>query len=256
MEVANVLLVTKRFKLSLSGDARLWIEGKVFTGIADIKDRFLARFSPAKSKLATLQEFNNVKYAKEKGVDRLVEELKRLSNKIGYTDVQVRDRFLESLPSDCRTAVVMASTEGDNVDALATIAQRFLDVNSGSSTVKFADNVMTSTDAHSQNNFDMSSLEDQVNRIVDRRDGVNNRGRFQRQSRGRYRSQSRGRRHRSPSLSPNRRTSYRNNIICDFCHRRGHVWRQCYQRQNENRFNSTSSFSNRGRGYPRSGQNF
>ena len=46
VEMINVTIL---FKTTLVRQARLWAEGKVFTGLEDLRDQFLHRFSPTHS---------------------------------------------------------------------------------------------------------------------------------------------------------------------------------------------------------------
>ena len=233
-DVAAIIKVTQRFKLSLSGEARLWIEGKVFTGINEIKQKFIDRFSPTHSDLALVNKFQNIIFSKGDSIDKHLELITRSATKIGYGDTQIKHRFLQSLPDDCRTAVVMATETDATAQQMAEAAQKFLDCNQeGNKTVSFSDHTHAAAEAIPQKSFEFQDMKDEVNQMIDDkldRSGSTDRTRSPR-GRGRPR-QRYSDRHRSfsGSKSPRPRPRYRDeSFVCRFCQKKGHTWRKCFE---------------------------
>jgi len=227
------------FKRSLCGTARLWIEGKAFNTLQQLKDSFLGRFSPRQSNFARAKEFELITYESGDSAEIHFSKIRRIAERAGYGNVQIRDKFLSTLPNKCRSAVVMAVPEDAGMPELIDRAQRFLDLQSeegsGTKEVSFA--------VH-DSSLELNALKEQINQIQndivqsrqsrpERRHSPFLRPRHQRShSNSRHGSRS-GSGSRNSFGNANRngtnwqQTSTSSRIICDYCHKNGHKWRSC-----------------------------
>lgn len=74
------------------------------------------------------RQFTELNYVPGDTVEVFLASIRKLALLLGYTDLQVRDKFSNALPGDCRSAVLM-STDGDaNIDELVQKAQCYLDL--------------------------------------------------------------------------------------------------------------------------------
>ena len=117
-----------RFRLSLTGEARLWIQGKEFNSLDSLKDAFICRFSPTRSEFANVKHFNELKYKSGESSEQYLGRIRIAAQRINYNDDQIRNKFLHSLPGDCQRAIVMAAPAEATADQLATLAQRYIDL--------------------------------------------------------------------------------------------------------------------------------
>lgn len=250
--------VTIRFRLSLSGEARLWVQGKVFANLDGIKDAFLHRFSPRHSEFANVKFFDELCYRSNESAEQYLGRVRIAAQRINYDDVQIRNKFLHSLPAECQRAIVMAAPPGADADQLATLAQQYIDLTPGpalsasTKVVSFTDEVhatCTSTPGDLKSiREDLESLQHGIKELnvqfsqQDKRyRDTGNNSRSPSPRRSRYRPELKDRRyHRSPSPSrprtpsrdrdqPDRRgNDPQTRQSCFFCGKPGHVWRRCW----------------------------
>ena len=196
-ELQNVFSL---FKRTLQGQARLWVEDQRITSLADLKEKFVSRFSPSKSKFALVTDFANLSYATGDSAEVHLDKIRKAARKINYGDSQIRDKFLSSLPSQCRASVLM-SAQDDKLQTYVDRAQCYFDLNANPTLVDETSYSATSSDKTP------GSQEDSYRSRPPKRDFPNFRNRN---------------REYAPRARP---------IFCDFCLKPGHKWRQCRERQ-------------------------
>ncbi|XP_071501180.1 uncharacterized protein [Diadema antillarum] len=244
--------ILKTFKRTLQGQARLWIDGQTFKTFSDLREAFVRRFSPAKSDFANVHDFNTLHLTDGESTEAFLQRLRVAASYIDYGETQIRHRLLDSLPHDCRAAVLMsASTTTQTCDEIATKAQLYLDIQKDkqpmTKDLTFATQSEIDRLKDDLNSLKLDTLDQTRGRTRDRGRGPphsrsSSRGRKREHSAGRspYRSdrQYTNNRHRSHTRSPHpndrvphyTRRNDRRSIICDYCLIPGHVWRQCRKR--------------------------
>ena len=145
---AALLRITNSFKRTLEGQARLWIEGKQFQSFQELRTRFLARFSPSNSHFAKSQEFQALTYTAGDTAEVHLAKITKAAHMLPYNDDQIRDKFLSSLPTQCRSAVLMAAPMDAPLPLLVDKAQCYFDLQSSQSSTAsaVAADVMTTQD--------------------------------------------------------------------------------------------------------------
>jgi hypothetical protein len=157
-----------KFKLTLSDEARLWIDGKQFVNPRALKDAFVSRFSQTSTREGALVAFRTAKLNPGEGMESFVSRLRRLATRIGYDDeIYIRDQFLSGIPDDVRIATVM--TNPDDLNEAVTAAQKFIDLRSQSQHVAFQASE-SGTDAHDLADRIASSLSVKFSRDSQRLD--------------------------------------------------------------------------------------
>lgn len=131
------LNIVQIFRCRLVKHARLWAEGRTFEGIDDMRQQFLARFSPTHSHLANVKFFDEITYIQGDSAQQHLCKLRMAAQRINYNDDQVKNRFLQTLPQDCQRAVVMAADPDADSNTMAEVAQRYLDLCPKKSSVSF-----------------------------------------------------------------------------------------------------------------------
>ncbi|XP_033105168.1 uncharacterized protein LOC117107574 [Anneissia japonica] len=190
------------FKCSLQGQARLRIQGKTFDELDSLKTQFINRFNKNKSVYAHIREYDSITY-------------------------QTGD-------SAERAAVAMSIPADATLDNLVTSAQNYLDLSVEDKPREIRFNI--------QETLEIATLKHELNALkIDLSTAKNN---LNRPTDSPRRSRSVERHHaprtnnsrRSPS--PYRQTRHRFNnrtryIVCHYCSKPGHVWRECRQRATE-----------------------
>lgn len=237
--------VVQLFKRSLQGTARLWIEGKVFETLQDLQTVFVNRFSPSQSQFAHVTQFENITYIPGESAEQHLSKIRQLAQIIGYGDDQVRDKFLSTLPSKCRTAVLMSAP--DNIlETIVTRTQCFFDLQDEKASKEVSFSAREVAPAPN------SAIYDEIAQLKDQLQTLNMaQGEFREPRKLQRDSTPNRNRSNSPSVnrggkSPNRRTSgshnnlgkdtgryYRRKIFCDYCLYPGHTWRNCRKRQRD-----------------------
>ena len=245
--------ISKIFKRSLQGQARLWIEGKQFKSFDDLKSAFVCRFSGTKSSYAHVQEFNNITFTPGESAEVHLQKIKQAAARIQYTERQVRDKFLSTISPKCRAAVLMSAPESADSDALAKRAQCFMDLETESDSGHTRGVVFTAQTEEINSlkeeiaALKLSNQHDQRQRSHSRGRSPNRHDRSAPRSRWpSYSANNRDRRDDSRGRSPYRQQSQqRRKPICDYCLIPGHVWRQCRKRDRdmEARHNPSNMYS-------------
>ena len=240
---AALLRITNTFKRTLEGQARLWIEGKQFQSFQELRTRFLARFSPSNSHFAKSQEFQALTYTAGDTAEVHLAKITKVAHMLQYNDDQVRDKFLSSLPTQCRSAVLMAAPMDAPLPLLVDKAQCYFDLQSSqnSTASAIAADVMTTQDMRkptAQGKTFQSDMQD----IVHRMEALESKFTKSEQPKEQARSSRSRNREQRGNFDQNRRRSYNrssnqrrrfNSIMCDFCSRQGHTWRNCFERLNQ-----------------------
>jgi hypothetical protein len=237
---AQLPTILKVFKRSLQGQARLWIDNKTYTTYMDLKAAFISRFSGTKSKYAHVQEFNAITMESNESAEIYLQRIRQAAMRIGYGEAQIRDKFLSTLPTKCRTAILLSLPDTADSEQIASRAQCYLDLD---------------VDTSSQREVTFSAQTDEINKLREEIAAIKVETSRNDRSRSHERhSRSPGRRWSSRSTSSDRRKrndnqfsrnqdSYRSNsrsrykpkprIICDYCLIPGHKWRDCRKRKRE-----------------------
>ncbi len=262
--------LVNRFKTSLSGQARLWIEGKVFANLNDMKQQFLSNFSGMLTQEGTTKMFRKITYIKGETIEKYLTKIKLIANQLNYNDDLVKDQFITGLPENIAIAASMSGAQ--NLNQLVPAAQRYQDMTEQKE-VRFSLTAMNNlsihesvedqarsdsrSDGYNRSKYDSQAKHRQYSR--DRYDNRNpnrdrydnrdlsrdrydnrNHGRDRYYHRDRTRSSSRGRQSyrssRGRSPTPNRQTNNRQRTTdrnCDYCGIKGHLWRQCRKLQGD-----------------------
>ena len=141
-EPGEIQDLTQIFIRTLKGQARLWIEGRQFGDLNALRDQFLARFSPSTSYIARSQAFRDLVYVPGKTAEVFLAKISKAALPLGYGDGQVRDKFLSSLPAQCKSAVLMSSPIDAPLADLVTKVQYYFDLNPIESQISLEDIAM------------------------------------------------------------------------------------------------------------------
>ena len=199
--VNNIISI---FKRSLQGQARIWIEGKAFADVEALRTAFIGRFSPSNSQVAKVKEFENITFTQGDSAEIHLQKVRKAADRAGYGDIQIRDKFLSSLPEKCRAAVVMSVPEDAGIQDLVSRAQTYLDLQLDDVGLKEVTFAAASTDS------DMDALKEQLNKL-----------------------QLEVQRGRQKNRSPESRRPRSGKLICDYCLVPGHKWRECRKRKGD-----------------------
>ena len=124
--------VIGRFKLTLKGKARAWVDGKVFANFAELKDQFIRKFGGAHSREGAVEKFNNCIYNFPEPVEDYLMRIKEWAQILNYGAELVRDRFLAGLPDDLRGMAHLANIA--DLDELVKAVQNYVTSKSKSTT--------------------------------------------------------------------------------------------------------------------------
>ena len=224
------------FKRTLHGTARIWIEGKAFQNIANLRSSFLARFSESSSHYALTRQFSELKYSQGDTAEAFLASIRKLALLLNYTELQVRDKFLNALPSECRSAVLMSTDRDADMDVLVEKVQCFFDLQKypepeNSTKIKTSvpsDSAFSIEDKHSQS-ADIADLCNKVDSLLNsqaRRPASQGDTSSPRQ----HHNSRDGRRR-----APNRPNQSGNRLpfagVCYYCNTPGHRSRDCFLRR-------------------------
>ena len=212
-----------RFRITLSGQARLWIEGKQFADVNDLKRRFIEHHSGVHSREASVTAFRAISYRQGESMETYLGRLKPFSERLGYQEELLRDQFLSGLPHDVKVAVSMsaANTTAGMVEA----AQRFVDLQNSQPRVRevsFAVGKGEKT-LHSQ----LESMRKDIDKLrFDSEGGRPSRDKF---------SKSPQMNRRGTRSAVRGRTDFRHVRAgrCNYCNDEGHFWRDCFKLQKD-----------------------
>lgn len=234
------------FKRTLQGTARIWIEDKIFRDLPNLRASFLARFSESSSHHAFSRQFSDLKYVEGDTAEQFLASIRKLALLLGYTELQVRDKFLAALPSDCQSAVLMSTDQNAGIDALVQKAQIYLDLKKNSSAssptpTKVASSqhtaMSTQTDVLGLNASiaelcnKIDGLLDSRSRSTNRQDDNNGQSSRQRYNSRDTRQQGLRRRPHTQARSYQPKPRPRFQGLCFYCNVPGHKAANCFLRQ-------------------------
>ena len=227
--------ILRTFRRTLQGQARLWIDGLTFNSYTDLKDGFVRRFSPAKSSYSHIRDFNTMTMTDGESAEAYLQRLRLTATYIDYGETQIKHRLLDSLPDDCRAAILLSAPTTDSLtnDEIAAKAQLFLDLKT-TKTKELTFSAQSEIEDLREQITSLKMTNDDRGRDRHRRSPTPRRRNTERStSRNRRQDQSRDksydRRGRSPYRNDDRRNR-RPRLICDYCQIPGHVWRECRKR--------------------------
>lgn len=140
--------IMNRFKLTLKGKARSWVDGKVFANFAELKDQFIRKFGGAHSREGAVEKFNACAYVFPEPVEDYLLRIKEWAQILNYGDELIRDRFLAGLPDDLRGMAHMSNIA--NIDDLVKAVQNYVTSKSKSTTPAVASSFLTQNDTYEQ----------------------------------------------------------------------------------------------------------
>ena len=253
-----------RFKLTLGGKARQWLDSENFNTFQELKDAFIAYFSGSHTRMAAVQNFMNCNYIPGETLKSYAMRLRELGTRCQYGDNTIYYRFINGLPLPLKK--VLASEEGENLDAIIRKGQRMLDIDpamlsadGAHKEVAFSAVTNTSNEElsaqvalltqqmkdmttshkdngqnragnnHNSNNHNNGYRgRNNNNRNNNRR--FNNNNRYGRNNNRQNNGQggNNGNYNGYNNRGNNRPRSNKRNIICNFCRKPGHVWRECF----------------------------
>lgn len=230
----------RAFARTLKGQARLWIEGKEFANFAALRTQFLARFSPSTSHIARSYEFKQINYVVGETAEVYLAKITKAALPLNYGQDQIRDKFLSSLPSNCRSAVLMSSPVDAPLNELVAKTQCYFDLNTVE-TKPFSDEISMATQSEASSTLEstakfeiqeicnrIQALEKELNKVYDYKSRQNQAGS---QNPKDFRNTRGGRTFPGPKSGNFRRQDIRH-ITCFACGYKGHYARECNFRWN------------------------
>ena len=231
--------ILARFKNTLAGQARIWIEGKVFADLDTLKKTFLRYFSGLHSREASARHFRSIRFLPGQSMDQYASTIRSAAETLGYNDDLVRDQFLQGLPKQLQLQLSMAAQQ--NLDHLIGLAQKYVDLTTTTGPVSFDDTqafgtfgddrIKTMSDAITKLTEQVQNLAkpDTFEKTENRPSRTCGRSPGQRVSRN---SQSPRRSSKSPAVTPDRSTDRhrnrnQNKPQCSYCKKFNHTWRDC-----------------------------
>ena len=252
---SDLTKVVSIFKRSLQGQARLWVEGKTFTSIDDLKQQFINRFSPSKSQFAHVKEFEELSYTQGESAEVHLAKIKKIAQRIHYGETQVRDKFISTLPAKCRAAVIMSVPDNADTPELVLRAQRYLDLETDQGSPKEV--TFAATASVEAANSEVHALREELQSLkVDFNNDRASRSREKMPRSSRYSPHRNSTSSDREPRSPRNTSRERRVIFCDYCFLPNHKWRSCRQRLKdlENRRENTLYENSRNREGSRSRQ--
>ncbi|PIK40874.1 hypothetical protein BSL78_22273 [Apostichopus japonicus] len=120
--------ICRIFKRTLKGQARLWIENKNFSTIADLRKQFLARFSPGLLPTLNHRHFTALSYTPGDTAQAHLAKISKAAAQLSYGEDQIRDKFISTLPLQCRSAVLMSASPQATIADLVMKVQCYFDL--------------------------------------------------------------------------------------------------------------------------------
>ncbi len=142
-----------RFKHTLEGPTRLWVEGKNFENINDLQTSFMRYFSGIHSREANARNFcsleNKQGVSIEDYASKICNAAEQLGSaeQLGYSDDLIRDQFLRGLPGTLQ--VQLSLTGAQNLGQLTEFAQKYMDLTNFGS-VSWGDQACAASSAQGQ----------------------------------------------------------------------------------------------------------
>ncbi|KAJ8048922.1 hypothetical protein HOLleu_01430 [Holothuria leucospilota] len=123
--------VIQLFKRTLADTTRLWIHSQTFTSLDDLKQNFLKRFGTNNSYYAQRRAFDKYTYQTGDSAHVHLSKLEKAAMTRDYSRDQMRDKFIDTLPPACRSAVLMTVSPETTLPDLVDKAQCYFDLNDG-----------------------------------------------------------------------------------------------------------------------------
>ena len=260
-EPANLEEIIKRFKFTLDGKARLWINNIECTDFQTLQKRFIENFSPAETKFGLIKEYEGLSFAKE-NLDEHLKDLRRIGQELNYSDEQISHKFLLSLPAECQKFIVMTNPSG-SLQEWVDAARSYMELEGKTSLQPPSEESHFFTQPEKKESAIAEELEFWKEKCKHLE--LQNRGRGQNrfeENRNRERPEFRAANkpfqqssenkpfprssaNQIPSVGNlifskdqgqserNQENPYRPRIICHYCLQPGHKWRFCYKRQDD-----------------------
>ena len=104
--------IYSRFKLTLEGRARLWIEDERFENFDELTSGFVKKFSPPRTTYELVKEYAYLCYTEGTNFEHYVEKLQKLGKELKYSNEQIAHKFMLSLPKECQKFIVVTNPNG------------------------------------------------------------------------------------------------------------------------------------------------
>jgi hypothetical protein len=117
----------QRFRLTLSGLPRRWIKNREFPSLDALEKAFVSQYSPFKSREAVIRALSQIKYLSGQSLHKYLSDIRELADRVGHTEEQIRDVFLNGLPDALRAGLLLHSFDG--LEDLVDKAQKFVELN-------------------------------------------------------------------------------------------------------------------------------
>ena len=152
--------VIQLFKRTLADTARLWIHSQTFTSLDELKQNFLKRFGTNNTYYAQRQAFDKFSYQTGDSAHVHLSKLEKAAMTLDYSRDQIRDKFIDTLPPACRSAVLMTVSPDTTLPELVDKAQCYFDLNDATSAnvVKQKSHDQTLVTQQSDDNEKLQSL--------------------------------------------------------------------------------------------------
>ncbi len=248
-----------RFKVTLQGRARNWLQGKVFPNVDAMRNAFIEHYSGIYSREGGKTLWKGLTLQDGESIEAFVARIKPLAERLNKDDDDVQEKIYDVLPDELSEQVEMA---GGTLANTIQLAQRRLDIKAKKkATVKEVTFRAAEADVRQQ----MEYLALTNDRYSDRGRSPRRSGRSperwgRRRSQDRWRNFSKDRSYskdrsstseysKERSYTPDRRrgrSSGRSRTpdrrrgrsatpggVCDYCGKGGHAYRDCYTLEND-----------------------
>lgn len=126
--VAGVAQLVTIFKQTLKGDARLWIEGKIFRSLEDLRTQFIERFSEATTNFSLNQQFSQFTYNPDISPVENLEKLQKITTQLHMSENQVKHKFICILPNQCQQSIMLSSNDNTTLHEITQKTQIYFDI--------------------------------------------------------------------------------------------------------------------------------